>query len=439
MEFFLSSFAVAISLGLYIFCVRNGNGIDRRAASLQGYYLIFFFFLAPLLHIFLDTFVDVSISDWNAALTKFNMMNAIGLLFAIIGFKFGRGNFNLRPRSVLNWGRLQRICIFVATLGALVYLLMWIVAPSSMLLGAGSEGEGPLPIYFYMLVECIPMLVGWIYISANKKKNRNLSPRGFWVIFLIVAVLSIIFSGMRGSRVSVIFQVLSFVLLYDAAIQRIRIGKLLILAVAAISFNSIFSVYKYGGVDAFSDYASNGERSEYVEKVSAPARILLHDFGRADVAALVLDRATTGGYRAPLFPETYLYGIQLLLPQSLRSEDFSSKTVLGASAQYQVSIQDAEPSSRIYGVIAESILNFGLLLLPFVFLFFGYVHRRTLTAAVQAKENEFLLFYPLFVLAPIFFLFYDFDNILFLLVKTWLIPAVVFVVSGKSRLLSNAS
>jgi hypothetical protein len=128
-----------------------------------------------------------------------------------------------------------------------------------------------------------------------------------------------------------------------------------------------------------------------------------------------------------------LYGLSIFLPKSLRSEQIYSKRDLGTKAQYGNTRGEDFSSSRIYGLTAESILNFGFLGVPISFFIFGFVHRKALDFAKDLKSKGLMLTYPFFFFFPVYMLFYDFDNLVFQSFKVWIVPIIILFMASRYK------
>lgn len=424
-----SALPVALALVFYYGLARRLAGIDQAALRIQMIYLVFYFAAAPVLHVVFNVFLDAKVADKTGALMRLNLIDALGLIVALAGLLLPRAPSEPAPqhKATIPWLRLRRISLIFIALGTVTYALAWQAFGMAMVLDPLEGEKFAVPIYPFILIECVPMLFGWYFIAGIALNRKGARGRDFWLGLVLVAVTSLVYAGLRGSRVTIVFQVLSYIMFYSIAIRRIGIRQVFIMLSAAIIFNNLYSVFKYGGLDAVQTFMTSGEKPQYVEKYSSPARIFLQDLGRADVQAVIYDRLDSRQYEPPYFPHTFLYGLQLLLPSSLRAEEFASKVELGTIALYNSRPEKSTFSAtQIYGVITESALNFGYAILPLAFLAFGALHRLSLMKAQACRTRSDILLYPLYVLCPVYFLFYDFDNIVFLIVKTWLVPFMIY-------------
>lgn len=434
--FVLSGALVFFVLIAYLFMLKKLVFLkDRMAALFHFGYMGFYFLLAPVLHVIYSyRIADVAFEDAISAFYNLNILNGVGLLFAIFGFFISSRVKVLKINSYADdrylWKRLNKYSLIFLSL-SLVYFLVYMWGGGVLFRSFDASSDESLSIVNFIIIESIPMLLSWAIFSWAKNKEKNIS---FWFYFIIFMVAVLIFSGARGSRVSIALQALSFLLLYHYLIRGILWREVLLLFIGLIVLNNIFSVYKYGGSDAFGSYISTGEKPAYLEqKESKVLSFLLHDLGRADVQAVILEKILINEYKPPMIPSSYLYGALLLVPTQYRPEGISSKRDLGTQAQYNEYGGNGFSSSRIYGLLGEGLLNFGIFAIPFVFMIFGALHYKSINIGAKFRSGAFVLFYPFLFLLPIYMLFYDFDNLIFQTVKVWFIPAFVFFIALSSR------
>jgi hypothetical protein len=425
--FYASLMAVSLSLIVYLYLARRSiSGLDRAAFAYQSGYMAFFFALTPFLHVLLDVYIDVSVEDWVMAMARLNVVNGVGLVFSIVGFLVvkkakwtdGVGQEAINVSAIRFWS------LVFFSIGFLVFLYIFQSYGASILISDERSSPSVLPIYVYMLVESLPMLLGWAYVASLRMRERR-SSFYFWLGLGIVSLLALFMSGTRGSRIAMLLQVSSYIVVYSLLVSRIGAYRFISIFIVAFLSNQFYSVYKHGGLDAFIDYYSYGERSGYIERSSESTFVVLHDFGRADVQALVYDRVIGGQYEPPFFPHSYISGIQIVLPKIMRFDGVYSKVEMGAVLQYGGVLGGSAHSTRIYGFIPEFAMNFGLISLPFVFFLFGAIHASSLRACHVIRKKWLVFLYPYFSFLPVFILFYDFDNIVFVSIKTWAVPFVV--------------
>lgn len=435
-QFYLSVVCSFFSVILYGFVVIR---YDNQYGGIKKFhigYMFLCFTVFPLLHVNYNFYLsDIYFYDPLDYFFESNVLNSFGLFFASCGFLIA-GNLGFfknetDKKNIINWILIKKysLVVFLASAVVLIYNFSSIVSADPQ--------ENLNSIFIFIFIESAPMMLIWYYF-ARLKTQIKVRDDNFYILLIIVASVALLFSGLRGSRISVIVQIVSFLILYSYYVKPIKTYKVVIFFLAAFFANGIFSVYKYGGVDALNNYYSTGEKPIMLVKESPTLEFFLHDLGRSDVQALIVSRVSSGDYQPPYYPHTYLYGLSLFLPKILRSEEVYSKRDLGTKAQYGNIMGDDFSSSRIYGLIAESLLNFGFMGVPIAFFMFGFVHRKVLDFAKNIKNKDLMLFYPFFFFLPVYILFYDFDNLVFQSFKVWIVPLLVFFMASRYKINRNA-
>lgn len=402
---------------------------EKKYFLLQYGYIFFYLLVAPLLHItYGPVSSDLYYSNFNGAIDKLNLINIFNICFMIFGlFIASRINFNIKFEKTINWFRLEKICV-AYILFSTTYLI-YLIGTGGYFYSELSQEHSGASLIEYMIVESTPLILSWLIIAHLRIKKR----KAFWVYFFIFTIVAIIFSGARGSRVAVIFQIINFLIIYTIFIKSIDWKKIIILLICGWFFNSLFSNYKYGGIQGLQDFLKTGTESSYIEsKDNKTLHFLLGDLGRSDVQAKIISSIDAKEYTPVYSPQSYFYGLGLLFPGNFK-DNFLSKRELGTRAQYGFEADNVYSSSRIYGLLGESLLNFGYYLVFPAFFLYGIFHLISLKFINLFKGNGLALFSPLFFFMPIYLLFYDFDNIVFQIFKSWFIPFFIFFLCLKKN------
>lgn len=409
------------------------NNLSLTVVRYSFIYFAFYFVIAAYAHYYLNIFVDLYVEDTLDILINLNIINSIGLFLTILGYIFSK-KINVRTSFSfsVDFKKIKNRSLFFIVIGLLLSIYLFKYDFSSVIKSVDESNENSILIY--MFVENTPLLMGWFFIGYYKSKDKIPSAYSFYFMLLIIVLTSLIVSGTRGSRISIILQISSFILLYSSVYKKVKFRNILIALFFAFTFNSYFTIYKYGGIEAIEDYIATGYKPTYISDYQDSRKVILHDLGRSDVQAVIYDRVIKGDYSPSYVPNSYIYSLNLLVPSSLRFDEyFYSKEQLGYSAQYMTTLSKENKSSRIYGIMGESLLNFGFLGVFLSFFVFGFVIQKTLIAYKNSVSNGLILFIPLIVLFPIYYLFYDFGNILFMVVKTWLIAILIFLSASKLK------
>ena len=343
--------------------------------GLVGLLGLHFFFLAPLLHVYWDYWMPTTATsvmgppDWRNWLGGMAVLNFLGLLV----YRLFRERVSWTRESRLE----QRVWVIDKGrfLGALTVSL--VVALGVQLLvfsrfgGLGGyiasveSGQGLPGIgWMVMISESFPILtvIGFAVLSRNAKLSRN------WFILLLVVLaflgLQFLFGGLRGSRSNTIwalFWAVGVIHLWVRPIPRVLVYFGVILMVLFMYF---YGIYKWAGQDAFQEALHSPAGWTQLEEQTSrtPSYIILTDFGRSGIQALLLYRLTSPEFDYDYaWGRTYLGAVFQVLPNAIWPEPPPTKMKEGTEAQYGRGsyAPGVFESSFVYGLAGETMLNFG--------------------------------------------------------------------------------
>jgi hypothetical protein len=407
-----------------------------------GLYCIHWFYLAPLLNVKWDFFIgDVAAPpDWRDWLGYMGILNAVGL----IAYRFCRGLF--RPDANNARRTFWKIDRFKARFALPLCIAISAVAQTAVYIRFGGitgyidsrvddpnawVGLGPL----FMISESAPILIAF-YVVIRMQQKKVSWTKAFFALAALCAV-QMYFGGLRGSRsetVELFFWVVGCVHLLVRPVPRrvIYIGCIFL-----YGFMYFYNFYKAMGKDATQAYTASAEDREYLEQKTHKTTkgLLLGDFGRADLQAYILFRALNDGKDLDYAKgRTYLAALSLWVPRSILPERPDSKLKEGTEFQYGSGYDPNFPSSRVYGIATESILNFGPIAAPFAYgafgLFVGWF-RRWVNRILPGDAR--LLLVPLVVYECMSFFGGDSDNLVFGIAKNGFLPVLAVILCTVRR------
>ncbi len=408
--------------------------------GMLGYH---FFFLAPLLHVRWDYWVNGSAPppDWRDWLGLMAIVNLAGLVVyrlartAILESRRPEHRSRWRPAPDRLWPVLIAALLFAAAMQFLVYrrfggLLGFIQTFTES--SRNFQGLGP----WLVIGESFPILAMLACVLAWR---RRAGPPPWAVLIALFAAffaLQLLFGGLRGSRSNVIWA-----LFWAAGLIHLRIRRLPRIVVPVgllllVAFMLIYSFYKGFGSRAIDVARSAEARASSRSYEGRPVvGVLLSDFGRSDVQAYVLYHTlgTDSGYRLA-WGQTYFGTLALLVPRGVFAAKPPIKTKWGTEILYGQGVYDpgTYQSSRIFGLAGEAMLNFGLLGIPAAFGLLGFAvgGLSRLFSRLSADDIRWLMF-PLLTAGTMSLLINDSDVVLFFMVKNGFVPFTVLLVGSR--------
>jgi hypothetical protein len=426
-------------------------------AGIIGLLGLHFFFLAPLLHVTLDSWMKYiePPPDWRDWLGGMAVVNAIGLIL-YRSAKRRAAAWEHHTTKQTYWRLSRKRLLWIAGCG-LVFsgaLQIWVYVQHGGIVGyieeftrlletpdsPGFENTG----FIFTLSESFPILA-MIYFAVCT--DRSWIARSWLIIALVLLgmfTLQLLFGGLRGSRSNTIWALFWAAGIIHFWMRPLTRKFVFVGIVFMIVFMYIYGFYKGLGQNAWTALQEGASTSELsVKSRLSFDTLLLGDLGRADVQAFLLYRLSMPDrdYQYA-WGRTYLGSIALLIPRPLWPNRPPTKIKEGTEAQFGTGSWDERrwSSALVYGLAGETMLNFGLIPVPLTYLIFGVIVGRLqhILVALHNRDTRLLL-YPFIVNICFSLLTSDSDNILFSFIKGGLVPAFVVWLGSSILVYSKAA
>lgn len=407
----------------------------RALVGLMGTY---FFFVTPLLHVVLNywaLYVDGP-ADWRNALGRMAVLNLLGLSIyrAVLA---PRPASAPKPLPPTDDRRLRGLAAVIALVGFVTFGLLVgsLGGPASYVQTVAGNPAALKGLGYALLISTAFPAALLILVLSRFRDFFRRRPVALVPVLLVYVAAELFVGGVAGSRSHTVWSLVIGVGLCHLLIKPVRRAVLGILLLLLVAFMYFYGFYKSEGTQAFSAL----QQGESISDLSASTgrnvdSLLLGDFGRADVQALLLDRVTQD--HAPLaHGETYIGDLTFLVPHSLRV--VPTKVQAGTDVMYGKGSYTADfQSSYVYGLAGEATLNFGPVGAVLAFLPFGLLVRaatafyRRCQASPQARG--FALMAPGLALGTALILTSDLDNLAWFLLN-YVFYAVVLALGSSRR------
>jgi uncharacterized membrane protein len=414
-----------------------------------------FFFLAPILHVSWDSWLEPWFDyppDWRPWLGGMAILNLLGLVV----YRFSRNLITKKPKNPSTYTywqiNLQRFyylvtftMIFSAVLQIGVYQqfggLMGYIASASQEGGSNLEGMGIV----FLFSESFPILAMMAFSVYAQKNKRLQSWPVLILVLLLFLVLQMFFGGLRGSRSNTIWALFWAAGMIHFMIRRITKKEVAIGLVFLIFFMYLYGFFKAGGVDGINTALKSREDATELEEKSGRTLpgLLLGDIGRSDIQAYMLYRLMlpNSDYEY-VWGETYLAGATILIPKFIMPhKPFKHKVIQGTEllfgkGSYKLGVWE---TSKVYGITGEAMLNFGFFVVPLAFaplgILVGCIQRCLL---IWKSSDSRLILLPMLVNFCFMVLASDFDNDIFFLIKNSGLPVLVVWFSSQKKLINKS-
>jgi hypothetical protein len=375
--------------------VSLGGSLLRTGAAVWSF-LVFFVFGAPLLHLYWNVwlrYVDVppDMRPWMGALAAWTLA---GLLAMIAAQRLGERGVAGRLEG---WGIDRRRfavlgAVFIGMAAAAEVAVYLLFGGFSGLLAAferdlGSfRGLGPLVV----LASTLPGVAAALVLGLVPR--RRLAGWGI-PLFVLFTVLQLAVAGPYGSRANIIVPVLWGCLVWDRLVRPLRWKHVLPLAAAVALLLFVYGFYKTIGTVAY-PLPPPGSA-----KLRPPGKTLeafvLHDLGRFDVQAILLERLSKPDHWRLGRGRTYLGGILSLVPARLYPGKPETKVREGTEALIGAGsfARGGWVVSNQFGLAGEAVLNFGRSAIPVAYALFGLLVgvARRLETELRRRDPRWLL------------------------------------------------
>ncbi|WP_371123938.1 hypothetical protein [Microcoleus sp.] len=414
-----------------------------------------FFFLAPLLHIRWDAWIEPWYTpppDWRPWLGYMAILNFMGLCIYRLSRSFGNTPAKHQSKRKIIWTVNQKrflpfltiALLLSATLQVLTYqkfggVMSYINAATSTSLSTDPDsiqfqGMGVI----FIVSESFPILamMGFAVFAQKYKRLRTLPVLiGVLIVFL---VLQMFFGGLRGSRSNTIWALFWGLGIIHFWLRSVTKKEITCGLVFLMFFMYIYGFYKGGGIEGVQK-ALQEDSSAAEEKSGRTWKgMLLGDLGRSDVQAFVLYRMmrANSDYQYA-WGRTYFAATTIMIPGAILPNKPPNKSMEGTNVMSGMgSYNPQEPgkwvASKVYGLAGEVMLNFGPLPVPLAFIVLGLIVGRVKRCLVTWDSTDIrLLLLPMMVNFCFVVLVSDFDNDIFFLFKNAGFPILLICIIHK--------
>ncbi|MDJ0617723.1 MAG: hypothetical protein QNJ63_13445 [Calothrix sp. MO_192.B10] len=410
-----------------------------------------FFFIAPLLHVSLDFWMDEDImppNDWRIWIGGMAILNFLGILV----YRFSR-NLISQPKKnkskQIIWKiepkRFFPIVCVALILAAILQLMVYqkfgglenYIAAATRAARREGENEFQGMGIVFLLSESFPILSMMAFAVYAKTKKWLQTNTALIIALIIFLGLQLIFGGLRGSRSNTIWALFWAVGIIHFWLRQINKKQIAIGLVFLVLFMYLYGFFKTGGLEGLNTALEGQEARTTLQEESGRSweSLALQDLGRSDVQAFLLYRLMdpNSDYEYA-WGRTYLPALTMFVPSAIMPEKPAEKMKEGTEIQFGKGTYHPQlwSSSKVYGLAGETMLNFGPYAVPFSFIVLGivvgYVRRWLVNWSVG--DNRLLLL-PMLVNFCFIVLVADTDNYIFFILKNSGMAILVIFLSCK--------
>ena len=428
------------------------NIFDR--VGILGLLGFHFFFLAPLLHVRWDYWLEpwfTPPSDWRPWLGYMAILN----FFGICMYRLSRSPGILNKKKQLNQKKIwiidqKRFPIFLSIAllisavlqvftcqkfgGVIIYIN---AATSTDTESDKFQGMGIL----FIVSESFPILalIGFAIYAQKYKRLRSLPV--LIGVLMIFFVLQMFFGGLRGSRANTIWAFLWALGIIHFWLRQVSKKEIAVGLVFLVFFMYFYGFFKDRGVEGLQNAVQENSSGAEQESGRTWKGLLLADLGRSEVQAFVLYRIVRHNsdyeyaWGRTYFAATTLMIASAILPNKPNNKSMEGTEVMSGKGSYNPKEPGRCVSSKVYGLAGETMLNFDPLPVPFTFIILGIIVGRVKRYIVTWDSSDIrLLLLPMMVNFCFMVLISDLDNDIFFLFKKGF-PGLVLGISSKRKVI----
>lgn len=417
--------------------------------SLVSVLMVNGFYIAPLLHVIAETYPQYIVlpRDMPLALSNVAMLNLVAALLYFLALRVGASSTHVEsmsreandaPRSLRAISH-AALVLGLLSLGVFLLTVLQAGGPAGWLSTQFNYREDLASSGVLLsLSEPFPTLF-MISALAKLKVSKLSQPKlgiAIAVLFVLVVGTTFVTSGLRGSRANLVWPLLSMLVLVHVAFFSLKKRWIVAIALTAIAFAGVYDVYKKTGTGGVSDLRQGtfATSAEYEDLEFGPLSLVLGDFSRTGVQAVILDRSVVDDYSWG-WGSTYLGGVLQFVPGVDAADIVPTKSVVATNVLYGEGAADVRDSltTRIYGLQGEALLNFGpvgfvLVLLPFAALL-RVADARFHAAQVRQRFGGIII--ASFLTPALMLLFVsDLDNVVRYVTSKAMLPILVVPVAA---------
>lgn len=417
--------------------------------SLVSVLMVNGFYIAPLLHVTAEAYPQYIVlpQDMPLALSNMAMLNLVAAVLYFLALRVNASSAPVESTSRKTNdapASLRAISHAAFVLGLLsfgVFLLTvlqaggpagWLSAQFNYREDLASSGallslSEPFPTLF--------MISALAKLKMSKLSQRELGI-AIGVLFVLVVGATFVASGLRGSRANLVWPLLSVLVLVHLAFIPLNKRWIAAISLAAVVFAGVYDVYKKTGTDGIANLSRGTFETseEYSDLEFGPLSLVLGDFSRTGVQAVILDRSMVHDYSWG-WGSTYVGGVLQFVPGVDAADNVPTKSVVATDVLYGegAAVVRESLTTRIYGIQGEALLNFGpvgfvIVLLPFA-AFLRVADVRFHAAQVHQRFGEIII--ASFSTPALMLLFVsDLDNVVRYLTSKAMLPILVIPVAA---------
>lgn len=277
-------------------------------------------------------------------------------------------------------------------------------------------GLGPLLV----VAESAPIFFTLIYISH--RRGSRIANLELFLFFSCLVGLTLVSSGLRGSRSNVIYAILVAAILVHRFLRPISRGSVALGVVLVMLFAYGYGFYKTLGSEFLA--SPRGQTLSSLEEATNRSfeTILTADLGKTGIQAWTVARLSD-----PTIPfdtakgDTYASALTIAFRSFAPTPELRSRNTVALDLRFGPGRASNSSNSQVFGLAGEAMLNFGPAGAVFAYGLLGLI----LVRLQKMYYRGSVILVPLSSLLGIVLLNSDLDNVIFIMIKNGAFPALI--------------
>jgi hypothetical protein len=411
-----------------------------------------FFFLAPLLHVSWNLWLEpwyTPPDDWRHWLGCMALFNIVCILVYRWARRFFGAAIAVSTQPMSHRRFIPKRIFWLLGGGMALSLVLQILVYRQFggiaaYAEAATNLDPDVPDAFkgfgmvFLFSESFPILAMIAYTIVAQRHPRLRQWSSLIIVLVVFVGLQLFFGGLRASRANTIWALFWVVGIIHFWIRPITRRQVTIGVVCLVLFMYLYGFFKGGGFAGVQRaFQGSQERAALEQEVNRDLPgLLLGDLGRSEVQAYTLYRLMRpeSDYEY-VWGGTYLAGMSILLPSAvlpekpLYSKERQSTELLYGKGTYGAGRWH---SSKIHALAGEVMINFGPWTAPIPFIALGALVA-WVGCCYRAWQNGDVrqLLLPVMVNLCFVVLVSDMDNIVFFMFKNCGLPTAIVLIGSR--------
>ena len=398
-------------------------------------------FVAPLIHFFHDFWVDnlpFCPSDWSNYAFLTSLFYFVGILIFSVLLTTPKSIIPYKSVWVVKKSATRIVCcLFVLSFLVQVYIYMQMGGIVGYIANFtdNEESFSGLGMYF-LLSELGPYLYLIYFVVKNKDKNiGSVKISVFFVVFLLLALF---FGGLRGSRSNTLFTLIQGILTIHLLLYRFNLKHVCFFVIFFFVFMYVGRLYKDQGINIVNVQNAVETRQALTKNdLSQVEMIVIGDLSRYGINTYEICRLLTNPDYDLKWGQTYFWGVLTFVPLgSIVIDNFDIKGRSESAEELMYGKNTGYVNSRIFGLLGEWLLNFGLYMFFIPYIIMGFILRKMRVATMRILYSDIrMLMLPVVMVFVPTLILSDSSNIVFFFLKRVVIFYVILkLISYKKTL-----